>query len=34
MKCPKCRTEMVKKQEEEHKYVFVCPKCGKKVGGN
>ena len=35
MKCPKCRTDMTKKDEgtdSEHKYVFVCPKCGTKVG--
>ena len=33
MKCPKCRTEMAKKEEAEHTYVFVCPKCGTKIGG-
>lgn len=33
MKCPKCRTEMVKKEDGEHKYIFVCPKCGTKIGG-
>lgn len=34
MKCPKCRKSMVKQKESEHVYVYVCPSCNTKVGGN
>lgn len=30
MKCKKCRTTMIKVKTDEHKYTYVCPKCGYK----
>lgn len=31
MKCQKCHTEMQRLQYGEHKYGYICPKCGKKI---
>lgn len=32
MKCPKCKTTMVKKQSDKSNYYYECPKCHTTIG--
>lgn len=32
MKCPKCKTTMVKKQDDKSTFYFECPKCHTTIG--
>ena len=33
MKCPRCGSQMNRRQLKEHTYVYVCPKCKQVIGG-